>query len=80
MIRQTITDQKEATRLGLQFLQIGANVEGVQEIFKARNEEAAKAMAEYQRGLSLPHAATLHGLNPVFSRRGVSHSQGRSQA
>lgn len=50
LIRAAIQDQIEATRLGLQFLQVSANREYIDSLCEDQKNELAQALEEYQQG------------------------------
>ncbi|KAH7926802.1 P-loop containing nucleoside triphosphate hydrolase protein [Leucogyrophana mollusca] len=48
LIRGAITDQIEATRSGLEFLQVGANKNALETLCREKDEEYQKALAEFE--------------------------------
>ncbi|KAI0071832.1 P-loop containing nucleoside triphosphate hydrolase protein [Panus rudis PR-1116 ss-1] len=48
LIREAIRLQEEATRVGLQFAQLGANMAKVKSLYKERQEEHSAAVARYK--------------------------------
>lgn len=51
LIRATMQEQKEATRLGLQAAQIASNKAALEALVKEKEEEVAKAKADFQDGM-----------------------------
>ena len=52
LVRATMRDQKEATRLGLEAAQIASNKTALETLVKEKEEEVSKAKAEFQDGAS----------------------------
>lgn len=49
-IRATIKEQEEATRIGLQWLQVGANKAALEVMCRQQDEEYQQALAEFNEG------------------------------
>lgn len=52
LIRAAIADQVEATRSGLEFLQVGANKNALETLCQEKDEKYQRALAEFEEGLS----------------------------
>lgn len=86
LIRATMREQKEATRLGLQAAQIASNKAALEALVKEKEEEVAKAKADFQEGmwdLSLCSSPTVHrcrcSASPVRGRERGLQGQAADQ-
>ena len=51
LVRAAIRDQIEATRVGIEYLQVGANKTALEELCQQKDAKYTKAVAEWQDGI-----------------------------
>ena len=64
------------TRVGLRFLQLGANKAAVERMYEKRTEEFDKALAAFTKGQSVNVLVSFTALTHCGSRRRISPCQG----
>jgi hypothetical protein len=61
LIRAAIADQVEATRSGLEFLQVSANKNALEALCQEKDEKYQRALAEFEEGPSIRFSTIVRG-------------------